>query len=185
MPTGRAVPPATRIREVRAAVIASFSPHIGASFTFVHLNRELLISSHFLARHQAVKLTQVWRVDYPSVRRKETRYSCTSKLLYTIDVLTGLFLPILGKSHFFFSWKFFHRLSKVVSYWVKNYRRKTKMLSFLTVIDTTFHLIINILFSGAMISALQLYDWEKSFWIGKNPLIWHWEWGLTSAPWEP
>ena len=121
VPTGRAVPPATRIREVRAAVIASFSPHIGASFTFVHLNRELLVSSHFLARHQAVKLTQIWRVDYPSVRRKETRYSCTSKLLYTIDVLTGLFLPILGTSHFFFSWEFFHRLSKVVSYWVKNY----------------------------------------------------------------
>ena len=29
-----------------------------------------------------------------------------------------------------------------------------------------------------MISALQLYDWEKSFWIGKKTLIWHWEWGL-------
>ena len=44
------------------------------------------------------------------------------------------------------------------------------MLSFLTVIDTTFHLIKNILFSGAMISALQLYDWEKSFLIGKKNL---------------
>ena len=29
-------------------------------------------------------------------------------------------------------------------------------------------LIIDILFSGAMISALQLYDWEKFFWIGKK-----------------
>ena len=43
------------------------------------------------------------------------------------------------------------------------------MLSFLTVIDTTFHLIIIFLFSEAMISSLQLYDLEKSFRIGKKP----------------
>ena len=54
------------------------------------------------------------------------------------------------------------------SYWVKNYYRKTVMLSFLTVIDTTFHLIINISFLGAVISALQLYDWENPFELGKK-----------------
>ena len=42
------------------------------------------------------------------------------------------------------------------------------MSSFLTVIYTTFHLIINISFLGAMISALQLYDWENPFELGKN-----------------
>ena len=35
--------------------------------------------------------------------------------------LSCLFLPILGKSHFFFSWEFWCRLFKVVSYWIKNY----------------------------------------------------------------
>ena len=81
---------------------------------------------------------------------------------------SGLFLPIWGKSNFLFCWEISHRLCKVMSYRVKNYQRKTVMLSFWTVIDTTFHLIINILFTGVMISALQFYDWEKSFWIGKK-----------------
>ena len=59
----------------------------------------------------------------------------------------GLFLLILGKSNFFFGWEFSSRLFEVVSYWVKN-------VIFLTVIYTTFHLIIIILFSGAIISDL-------------------------------
>ena len=44
---------------------------------------------------------------------------------------TGLFLPIWGKPNFFFSLEFFFQIfESCESYSVKNYFRKTVMLSF-------------------------------------------------------
>ena len=64
----------------------------------------------------------------------------------------------------------------------KELLKENSNVIFLTVIDTTLHFIINILFSGAKISAIQLLIGKNPFEFGKKTLIWYWEWGLISAP---
>ena len=80
--------------------------------------------------------------------------TCTCTRPFSID---------FGKIQLFLQLGIFSHIILSCESFGKELLKENSNVIFLAVIDATFHLIVNILFSGAMISALQKYDWEKSF----------------------
>ena len=134
---------------------------------------------------RTTKESQLGARPLPGMRPNWNRDFQSRSLIYCLNWQPGLFLLILGKFNFSSIGNFLVNYLKLWKLLGKESLKESSNAIFLAVIDTTFHLIwhkdfvfrINVKCTTNIIGKI-LLNWEKT-------LIWHWEWGLISAPWEP